>query len=310
MKRIVSVTLAVVLVVGLAGLAGIAAARSAPEGQQGQRQMSEEERARMRAERDQEQLVAPRPIEAADTVWIEEMTWMEVRDAIADGKTTAIVSTGGVEQNGPYLATGKHNYVLQGACEGIARELGNALCAPIIKLVPEGDIEPPSGHMRYPGTLSLQQATFEAVLEDVGSSLRAHGFEHVVFIGDSGGNQQGMETVATRLAYRWDGGAHYIPEFYRYREVFEYMDSELGISEPTNDGLHDDFVITSIMMTVAPTAVRYEQRVAAVRATINGLSIEPLEETVAIGEKLLQFRVDRTVAAIRDAIAGSASTTQ
>ena len=128
----------------------------------------------------QRQLQTPRPIDALNSVWIEELTWMEVRDAIRDGKTTAIISTGGIEQNGPYLATGKHNYVLAEACEGIARELGNALCAPVIKLVPEGGIEEPTGHMRYPGTISLREETFRQVLDDVASSLKAHGFEHII----------------------------------------------------------------------------------------------------------------------------------
>ncbi len=49
-------------------------------------------------------LDSPRPIAGIDSVFIEEMTWMDVRDAIRDGKTTAIVATGGVEQNGPYVA--------------------------------------------------------------------------------------------------------------------------------------------------------------------------------------------------------------
>ena len=268
-----------------------------------------EQRAERRAEaarRVQEALAAPRPIEALNSVWIEELTWMEVRDALADGKTTALITTGGIEQNGPYLATGKHNVVLRGACEGVARALGNALCAPIIKLVPEGNIDEPSGHMRYPGTISLREETFEAVLDDVASSLRAHGFEHIVLFGDSGGNQRGMEAVAARLSERWDDAtAHYIPEFYRYAEVREWMNEELGIVEPTNDGIHDDFVITAIMMVTDPTAVRYEQRVEAGLATINGVSIEPKEETVEIGKKLLDFRVRRTAEAIRAAIDAS-----
>ena len=66
-----------------------------------------------------------RPIESLDTVFIEEMTWMEVRDAMKAGKKTVIIATGGVEQNGPYLATGKHNYILRATTEAIARKLGN-----------------------------------------------------------------------------------------------------------------------------------------------------------------------------------------
>ncbi len=271
-----------------------------------QRTISPEERARRQldqAEQLVKELAAPRPIAAVNSVWLEELTWMEVRDAIAAGKTTVIIPTGGIEQNGPYLATGKHNYVLQAACEGIARTLGDALCAPIVKFVPEGNIDEPSGHMRYHGTISVRDETFEAMLIDVGASLAQHGFRHIIYIGDSGGNQRGMARAAAALNERWgQKKAHFIAEFYRYRDVFTYMERELGIKEPTNDGLHDDFVITSIMMTVDPTTVRYDQRVAARQATINGLSITPKEKTIEIGRKLLQFRVDETVKAIRSAI--------
>lgn len=268
---------------------------------------AEAERARRRAEserRTQEQLAAPRPIETADTVWIEDMTWMEVRDAIADGTRTAIVASGGIEQNGPYLVTGKHNVVLRPTCEKIARTLGDALCAPVLKLVPEGDLDPPSGHMRFPGTFSLREETFRMVLEDVAASLRAHGFEHIVFLGDSGGNQRGMAAVAESLNARWGGEStrvHYIPEFYRYPQLLEYMAIELGVEQPVNEGLHDDFAITSMMMLVDPESVRYEQRRDAGLASINGVPLDPLDRTVEIGRQLLQRRVDEAVAAIEAA---------
>ena len=71
---------------------------------------------------------------------------MEVRDALKAGKDTVIVATGGVEQNGPYLATGKHNNVLRATTEAIARKLGNTLVAPIVAFVPEGE------STRRPGT--------------------------------------------------------------------------------------------------------------------------------------------------------------
>src|SRR3972149_1606714 len=109
----------------------------------------------------------PRPIEAVDTVFIEDLTWMEVRDAIHAGKTTVLVASGGVEQNGPSLVTGKHNVVLQAMTESIARKLGNALVAPIIAFVPEGDVDPPTLHMKYPGTISLTEDTYQRLLTDI-----------------------------------------------------------------------------------------------------------------------------------------------
>ena len=274
--------------------------------QQGRGNLSPEERARRQAERErtlQEELHMARPVEALNSVWIEELTWIEIRDAMRGGKTTVLVPTGGIEQNGPYVAMGKHNYILESHCEAIARELGNALCAPIIKLVPEGNIDEPSGHMRYPGTISLREETFEAVLTDVGASLKAHGFEHIIYIGDSGGNQRGMAAVAKSLNERWgEIIAHHIPEFYDNDGVVEHMERVLGIVEGASDGYHDFYWITALQMVTDPATVRYDQRVAANKATINGVSIVPKEKTIDVGRKLMQFRVGNTVRAIHAAI--------
>lgn len=249
----------------------------------------------------EDELVMERPIPALNTIWLEEMTWLEIRDALAEGASTVIVSTGGIEQNGPYIAMGKHNYVLEGACEGIARRLGDALCAPIIKLVPEGDVDPPSGHMRYTGTITVRQETFEAMLEDVGRSLNQHGFEHIVYIGDSGGNQTGMENAARRLNAEWGATrAHFIGEFYDNAGVQKHMEDTFGIVEGS-DGWHDTYWLTAMQASVDPETVRYEQRVQAGHASINGVSLTPLGRTIAVGEELLRWRIEQTVRVIREA---------
>jgi creatinine amidohydrolase len=247
---------------------------------------------------------ASRPIEALDTLWVEEMTWMEVRDALKAGKTTVIVPTGGVEQNGPYLATGKHDYVLRGTCEAIARKLGNALVAPVVAFVPEGDIDPPTEHMKYPGTISLTEDTYERLLTDICASFRTHGFEHVVLIGDSGGNQKGMKAVAARLNAKWAGGktrVHFIPEYYDYPGVEAWLDGQ-GVKQ-VDEGLHDDFAITAQMMVVDPTTVRMKQRVAAKKFSINGVELAPAEKTVEWGKKIIDFRAEATAKAVRKALA-------
>ena len=245
-----------------------------------------------------------RPIEAVDTVFVEEMTWMEVRDALRAGKTTVIVPTGGVEQNGPYLATGKHNYILRATTEAIARKLGNALVAPIIAFVPEGDIDPPSLHMKYPGTISLTEDTYRRLLTEICACFRAHGFEHIVLIGDSGGNQAGLKEVADRLNAQWAGGrtrVHFIPEYYDYPGVKRWLEQR-GIRQ-TDEGLHDDLAITAQMMVVDPTTVRMKQRIAADRFRINGVELAPAEQTIARGKQIIEFRAETTVEAIRKALA-------
>ncbi len=166
---------------------------------------------------------APRPIEAGDSLWTEELTWMEVRDAVRAGKTTVIIGTGGVEQNGPYLAGGKHNFVLATVLPEIAKAIGNTLIAPIVKFVPEGAIEPtPRGHMSYPGTISLEPATFDALLTDICRSYKAHGFKDIILVGDSGGNQSGMQNVANALNKKWEAETarvHFLPRVLHGRSV-------------------------------------------------------------------------------------------
>jgi creatinine amidohydrolase/Fe(II)-dependent formamide hydrolase-like protein len=245
----------------------------------------------------------PRPIDAYDSVFIEELTWLEVRDAIKAGKDTIIVATGGMEMNGPYLATGKHNYVLRATTEAIARKLGNALVAPIIAFVPEGNIDPPSSHMRYPGTISLQQDTYKRLLTDIAASLRANGFKHIIFIGDSGGNQEGMKEVAAELSSKWTGGGariHFIPEYYDYPGLQKWLATQ-GFPQ-VDEGHHDDFGISSIMMTIDPNTVRMRQRMAKGKFSINGVNMAPAEKTIAIGKKGVEYRADATVAAIKKAL--------
>lgn len=247
---------------------------------------------------------APRPIEALDSVFIEELTWMEVRDALKAGKKTVLVPTGGVEQNGPYLATGKHNYVLRATTEAIARKLGDALVAPIIAFVPEGNIEPPSEHMKYPGTISLTEDTYERLLTDICACFRTHGFTDIVLIGDSGGNQNGMKEVAARLNAKWAVGktrVHFIPEYYNYPAVTRWLEQQ-GIKQ-VSEGIHDDFAITAIMMTVDPSTVRMKQRLAANKFRINGVDLAPAEKTIDWGKKIVDFRAEATVKAIKQALA-------
>lgn len=236
-----------------------------------------------------------RPIAAKDTVFIEDLTWMEIRDALRSGKDTVIIATGGVEQNGPYLVTGKHNVILRGTTEVIARKL-NALVAPIIPFVPEGDIDPPSLHMKYPGTISVTNETFEHLLADICLSFQTHGFTKIVLIGDSGGNQAGMESVAKKLNEKWDGGkskAYYIPEYYDFTSVTEWLQKQ-GIAE-IPEGLHDDFAVTAMMMAVDPESVRARQRIAAGKFRINGINLAPKEKTVEWGRRIIEFRADATV---------------
>ena len=271
-------------------LGTLASAQTPPAGQGG---------AGARPPRRQFDLTTPRPIPARDSVWIEELTWMEVRDAMAAGKTTAIIAAGSTEQNGPYVPTGKHIYVLRATAESIARTLGNALVAPLIPFEP-------GGTSTTPGTLQVRPETYEALVEDEAESLKANGFRHVVLIGDSGGNQRGLANVATKLAAAWAGSTttiHFIPEYYASWEAADAAWGSLGVPKTMEEGIHDDYSVNAIIATVDPNKIRFEERRGAGKASINGQSLLPLETTVANGKKLVEIRTKLAVDAIRKALA-------
>lgn len=259
---------------------------------------------------------APRPIEAGVSLWAEELTFMEIRDAIRGGTTTIIIGTGGVEQNGPYVAGGKHNYVLQTVLPYIAREIGHALIAPIVKFVPEGDIEPRrTGHMEYAGTIGLEDATFEALLTDICRSYKAHGFVDIVLLGDSGGNQTGMAKVADKLNRKWSqerARVHYLRQYYEQDKwSYSYLKS-LGITQidrtppagqpqdrPADwrNGIHDDLYYEAQIAVQDPKLIRMEQRVKAGLFSLHGVDLAPVSRTIEIGRKLAEYRARITAKA-------------
>lgn len=244
-----------------------------------------------------------RPIPTHQSVWIEDLTWMEVRDKIGNGMTTAIIPTGGIEQNGPFLTTDKHNVILAATGEAIARKLGDALITPIVAYVPQGPVD----QIEYPGTLSISPDTFKQLLSDVSESLRSQGFRNIILIGDSGGNQQSMSEVATQLSQQWGGSGariHYIPEYYNWPERQQWL-RDRGINEevqPGWEGLHDEYSATSIMMTVNPAKVRMNSRLDEGLFTIHGVDLAPAEKTIAVGEELVDWIATVTVDAINESI--------
>src|SRR5215470_248153 len=159
------------------------------------------------------------------TVFLEELTWTELRDLIDSGKTTIIIPIGGTEQNGPDMALGKHNVRVKALSGKIALALGNALVAPVIAYVPEGDVSPPTAHMRFPGTITVPDEIFEKTLESAARSFKLHGFHDIVLLGDHGGYQKDDKIVADRLNKEWAGTlvrVHAVAEYYRVTQT-EYV---------------------------------------------------------------------------------------
>ena len=234
-----------------------------------------------------------------DTVFLEELTWTEVRDALADGTTTVIIPTGGTEQNGPHMVLGKHNFLVKHKAGEVARRLGNALAAPVMAYVPEGDVDPPTGHMRFPGTITTPPEVFERVVEFAARSLRQHGFLDIALLGDSGGNQASQAAVAERLNLEWaatPARVHHLTDYYPGRGdawMVEQGEAEADVS--SHAGMHD----TSSFLFLDPSKLRLDQMDRGTGGTGNGVTGYPGRSTAAYGEQILEMQIADAVRQIR-----------
>ncbi|OFW36301.1 MAG: hypothetical protein A3J29_14755 [Acidobacteria bacterium RIFCSPLOWO2_12_FULL_67_14b] len=234
------------------------------------------------------------PTKAPDTVFIDELTWEENRDAMKVGKTVFIVPTGGTEKNGYHMVLGKHNYVVTYASNLMARRLKNALVAPTIQYVPEGDPD-----RQNAGAISLPSPAYDLLLDAAARSLKAHGATDILFIGDSGGNQAGLTNVAAKLNEEWKGGptrAYALTDYYEEGRVhyrawlqaaFGYDDSVIG----SHAGISD----TSQMLFVHPAGVRKDRIMPWGGPKDSGVSGDPAKSTAEIGKMGIEFKVNAAI---------------
>lgn len=239
-----------------------------------------------------------------DTVFVEELTWPEVRDAIRNGKTTIIFPTGGTEQNGPHMVLGKHNFIVKHAAEAIARKLGNALVAPVLAYVPQGNLDPPTGHMQYPGTITLPNEHFMKVTEFAARSFRVNGFKDIVLIGDSGPNQKGLQSVAGQLNAEWansDVRVHFVPDYYNENRFRAWLQAQGETLEEI--GTHAGISDTSQLMALNENWIRRDRLAPGGDRKVTGVSGNPTRASVAYGEKGLEFKIEAAVAQIQRLLA-------
>ncbi len=241
------------------------------------------------------------------TVRLDEMSSPQVRDALLAGTRTIIVPVGGIEQNGPHMALGKHDFRVQALAARIAAELGDALVAPVMSYVPEGNISPPSEHMRHAGTISVPEAAFKAVLAGAARSFRQHGFTHIVLIGDSGNYQPALKALADELNREWRGSAarvFFIAEYYAAAQApFHALLRAQGLST-AQIGSHAGAADTALLMAVDATHV-WPQKMTPDAAGAAGVTGDPTRASAELGKSGLDLIVKRSVAAIRAATAAT-----
>lgn len=240
----------------------------------------------------------------AASVYLEALSSADVAAALRAGRRTVIIPVGGVEQNGPHMALGKHDFRVQALAARIAAELGDALVAPVVAYVPEGRIDPPSEHMRYAGTLSVPEAAFKAVIDGAARSLARHGFRDIVILGDSGNYQAALEALAEALNRDWKrqhatARAHFVAEYYLAAQApFHARLRERGLSD-AQIGTHAGAADTALMLAVDPTRVWLDKAASGA----DGVSGDPARASAELGRLGTDLIVQRSVAAIRHAVA-------
>lgn len=238
----------------------------------------------------------------AASVYLQELSSSDVRAALREGRRTIIIPVGGVEQNGPHMALGKHDFRVHALAGRIAAELGNALVAPVVAYVPEGRIGPPTEHMRYAGTISVPEAAFKAVIDGAARSFAQHGFTDIIILGDSGNYQPALKAVAEALNRAWQRGparAFFIADYYlAAQQPFHQRLREQGLSD-AQIGTHAGAADTALMLAVDASRVWPDKA----QAQAEGVSGDPRRASAELGRLGTELIVQRSVAAIRQATA-------
>jgi creatinine amidohydrolase len=246
---------------------------------------------------------AAMPLGAQQSVYIEDLTWPEVQQAIASGKTSAIIYVGSTEQNGPHMAIGKHNFIAHYVAGEIATKLGNALVYPTLPFAVTGDLVTKTAHMRFPGSVSLTRQTYHDVVHDVAVSAIDAGFKHVFIMGDHGDGQDVLRATANELdgAWRSKGVAiFYVPDpYYKEKQQALAYESAHGIQRDVHAGTDD----TSELMSLDAQHrwIRFDKLApsSGARTLVTGVDGDPTKATPALGRTFLNYKIDDAVAQIR-----------
>lgn len=247
-------------------------------------------------------------------VEFELMTWPEVRDALAAGKTTALIYTGGVEERGPQNINGGHNLMARAIVKAIAQRLGNAIAMPVLPFTPN------EASAEFPGTIGLTDDLLMGILRRLVEQSATTGFKNVVIMGDHGGGQgPGDKNIYATVAHELD--AHYsaqgIHVFYcdqvysPANNAFEKTLAARGYPRSLHGGVMD----TSLMMYLDKdgTAVRKDKLPEANGIPVgpdgnpdrssgganNGIIGDGRRSTAKLGQEAFNIKVDYAVKQIQ-----------
>jgi creatinine amidohydrolase len=265
----------------------------------------------------------------APLVEFEMMTWPEVKQALADGKTTALVYTGGTEQRGPQNVNGGHTFMGREIAKAIALRLGNAIVMPVLPYTPN------NASADLPGTIGLTPELLSAIVERISEQAIVTGFKNVILMGDHGGGQpDAYATVAKKLDEKYaPKGIHvyFCDEVYaKAQGDFDKWLQEHGYPSSSHAGIPDtstmlylggdkgwvrkDLIATAEGDPVPPPGARGRGRGQAADPNApprknNGITGDARRSTAALGKMAFDIKVDYAVKQIQGFLANQPKAT-
>jgi creatinine amidohydrolase/Fe(II)-dependent formamide hydrolase-like protein len=240
----------------------------------------------------------------------ELMTWQEVKQALAEGRTSALIVNGGTEQRGPQGVNGAHTLIARKLGEEIALKLGNAIVAPVIPYSPN------RANPNLPGTIGISNDVFAQLNEEVAEQMITNGFKNIVLLGDHGGGQAELAQIAKKLSEKYaDKGIRVVHCNEFYSKVGTDFDKWLAdngypagahasvkdTSELLYLGGDNGWVRKDLIATAVGDPVRKpgEPRDPNAKRVNNGIEGDARRSTPEIGRKVSDMKVDYAVAQIQ-----------
>ena len=179
------------------------------------------------------------------------MAWLEMADltSVEFGQAAprlALLPVGATEQHGPNMTLSTDYVIAHRVAQRLAAELG-----PVAAVVPPVPFGMSGHHTGFPGTITLSERTFLALLLDVARSLKANGFTHLLFINGHNGNMPALGVAASSALY--DAGIKAAVAFY-----FAQAADRVRAHGKTPRYGHSCEVEASVGLALAPELVRHE----------------------------------------------------
>ncbi len=199
-----------------------------------------------------------------DSLLLEKLTWPEIKEAMGSGFDTVVIYAASIEQHGPGLPECTDTVLGYFEAEDLARRLGHALAAPVIRPGLSAH------HMSFPGSLTLRPEVFRGILEDYISAYVRHGFRNIVLCSSHGGNFRILEETAEKEASKYPGVKIVTGiSLDELDDMLAEMDRLEGLPPGTCGGHACDWE-TSIMAMIDEDYVRYDKLQQGYVGTLKG----------------------------------------